>query len=346
MANCCEETKKYRPDYLLWVSSFLIVIAYIIHFLFIEDYHHIQFFNTFTHTVFELINTMWFGILLGILFVGILSLIPREFVIAVLGKPGGVTGILRATGAGLFLDLCSHGILMVGMKLYERGASIGQVMAFLIASPWNSFSLTILLWVLVGFWWMMTFVLGSLIIAIISGLIFESLVVKKILSENPNAADLPSDFKFWAEAKKQWQESRFNFSSIKIMVIDGLKGSKMVLRWVFFGIILAALVRVIVVPELFQTLFGPTLVGLGLTLLVATVLEICSEGSLPVASDILTKANAPGNAFGFLMAGVATDYTEIMSLKDTTKSWKIALFLPLVTLPQVCILACVLNIGL
>ena len=34
---------------------------------------------------------------------------------------------------------------MVGAKLYERGASIGQVMAFLIASPWNSFSLTLTL---------------------------------------------------------------------------------------------------------------------------------------------------------------------------------------------------------
>ena len=83
---------------------------------------------------------------------------------------------------------------------------------------------------------------------------------------------------------------------------------------------------------------------LGLTVLIATILEVCSEGSMPVAADILTKANAPGNAFAFLMTGVATDYTEIMSLKNTTKSWKISLFLPLVTLPQVLLLAWLINI--
>jgi len=47
-----------------------------------------------------------------------------------------------------------------------------------------------------------------------------------------------------------------------------------------------------------------------------------------------------------LMAGVATDYTEVMIIKDMSKSWKLALFLPLLTLPQVIILAIILNIGL
>ncbi|MDH3324524.1 MAG: ATPase, partial [Candidatus Peregrinibacteria bacterium] len=45
----------------------------------------------------------------------------------------------------------------------------------------------------------------------------------------------------------------------------------------------------------------------------------------------------------FLMTGVSTDYTEIISLKETTKSWKISLFLPLITVPQVIILAYLLN---
>jgi len=109
--------------------------------------------------------------------------------------------------------------------------------------------------------------------------------------------------------------------------------------------VLAALIRTFVPPDHFGTLFGPSLAGLGLTLAVATVLEICSEGSTPIAADILTRAAAPGNAFAFLMAGVATDYTEVMALKETTRSWKIALFLPLVTLPQVIILAVVMNLA-
>jgi uncharacterized membrane protein YraQ (UPF0718 family) len=118
----------------------------------------------------------------------------------------------------------------------------------------------------------------------------------------------------------------------------------MVLRWIFFGVVLAGFVRAFVDTQSLQYYFGPTIAGLGLTVLVATVLEVCSEGSTPIAADLLTRAGAPGNSFAFLMTGVATDYTEIMILKDTAKSWRFAFFLPLVTLPQVIIIAFLLNL--
>ena len=78
-------------------------------------------------------------------------------------------------------------------------------------------------------------------------------------------------------------------------------------------------------------------------MLATTLIEVCSEGSSPIAADLLTRAHAPGNAFAFLMAGVATDYTEIMGLKETTRSWKTALFLPLTTVPQTLLIGWLLN---
>ena len=73
------------------------------------------------------------------------------------GKGGSFKGILRTAGAGVLLDLCFHRILMVAIKLYERGVSAGQVIAFLLASPWDSFSLTLVLIDLIGFFWTMVF---------------------------------------------------------------------------------------------------------------------------------------------------------------------------------------------
>jgi uncharacterized membrane protein YraQ (UPF0718 family) len=119
----------------------------------------------------------------------------------------------------------------------------------------------------------------------------------------------------------------------------------MVFRWLLFGVVLAVLIRAIVPMDLYQNYFGPTVIGLLLTLVAATIIEVCSEGSTPIAADLLTRAAAPGNGFTFLMAGVATDYTEIMVLKDITKSWKIALFLPLITLPQVLLIGWILNMA-
>jgi len=96
--------------------------------------------------------------------------------------------------------------------------------------------------------------------------------------------------------------------------------------------------------EHFETYFGPTLLGLGLTLVAATIIEVCSEGSTPIAADLLTRAGSPGNSFAFLMAGVSTDYTEIAVIKQTTNSWKITLLLPILTLPQIFVVAYFLNI--
>ena len=351
MSNCCHKEEvdadchgaEKKRDYLLITTSVVILFSYSFHFLASSFVSSSSKIDSFSLSVFSFVNTMALGIVIGIIFIGLLGQIPREFVIALLGRKSGITGIIRATFAGVLLDLCSHGILMVGAKIYERGASLGQVMAFLIASPWNSISLTLILWALVGFKWMITFLLASMMIGVISGLIFEFLVNSKKLPDNPNRISLSNDFKLIAETKLALKSFNFSLSWLTKTLLQGLKDSRMVLRWIFLGIILAALIRTFVSLDVFQTYFGATLLGLGLTLTVATILEVCSEGTVPVAADLLTRVNAPGNSFTFLMAGVATDYTEIMVLKEATGRWIIPLFLPLVTLPQILLLGFIFN---
>jgi uncharacterized membrane protein YraQ (UPF0718 family) len=338
---------EHRPklDFMLWCSAWAIVVFYTLDWLFSEQILSINWLSVLSSSVFDLMNTIWWGILIGIIMVAVLTKVPREFVVAVLGHKRDLGGIIRATMGGVLLDLCSHGILMVGAKLYERGASAGQVIAFLVASPWNSFSLTLVLISLIGLKWTAVFVVLSLVIAVIAGMIFESLVARKVLPENPNTIDLPVEFNFWTSAREGLSQVVINTPFFVSMIKDGITESRMVLRWIFFGVVLAGIVKTFVDTQSLQNFFGPTLAGLGLTVLVATILEVCSEGSTPVAADLLNRAGAPGNSFAFLMTGVATDYTEIMILKETTRSWKFALFLPLITLPQVIVVAFLLNLA-
>jgi hypothetical protein len=118
----------------------------------------------------------------------------------------------------------------------------------------------------------------------------------------------------------------------------------MILKWIFVGTILSALVATFVPQGIFIEYFGPSLKGLFATLLAATGLEVCSEGSVPLAADLVNIAKAPGNAFIFLMAGVATDFTEFMAIRETMKSWKIALLVPLLTVPQILIFGWLMNL--
>ena len=335
--------KKQRPDYLLWVSGTIVLICYVLYWLVGGNPDLPQWLVVMTSGVFELINRMWWGIIAAVVFVGLLERIPRDLVMSALGRGGTFKGIIRATFAGVLLDLCSHGILMVGAKLYERGASLGQLMAFLIASPWNSLSLTIILVALIGLGWTLVFVLLSMAVGIVTGLIFDRLVSKGTLPANPNNGEITNSDSLGKQFVQLLKTTRITPTGIVAVLKDGLKDSKMVFRWLLFGIVLATAIRAFVPLDTYQTLFGPTVVGLLFTLLAATVIEVCSEGSTPIAADIVTRAAAPGNGFTFLMAGVATDYTEVMVIRDMTKSWKIALFLPLISLPQILVIGWVLN---
>lgn len=336
--SCCGGGAR-RIDWLMWLSLLAVAAGIAGHFAGVGP----AWWATFSHGSWELMSKAWWGILVGIVAVGVIGQVPNELVIGLLGRGGTMKGILRATFAGTLLDLCNHGILMVGMQLYRKGASLGQTIAFLVSSPWNSLSLTLILIALIGWKWTLSFVALSMVIGIISGRIADALVKRGVLPANPNTTELDEDFKPGKTFKAAWPYLKPNGVNLKRIFKDGLSESKMVLRWIFFGIAMAGVIRAFVPDDIFSQYFGPSLLGLLLTLAATTVIEVCSEGSSPIAADLLTRAGAPGNAFTFLMAGAATDYTEIMALKETTKSWKATFALPLITTPQVLFISWILN---
>ncbi len=318
--------------------SFLLWFAIAGNFIALTPQHWLA---QFAYAVVEQMNDMWLGLIVGILSIGFLAKVPKEVIGKFLGKGGTLNGIFRAVMAGVVLDLCSHGILLVGMKLYQRGASLGQVMAFLIASPWNSLSLTLILWALIGFKWMMIFLILSLVVGLITGLVIDGFVSSGILPPNPNQLETSDTKPLKQLIGQAWPDNKLK--SVGEIIVQGTKDALPIVQWLFIGVLIASVLRLVLTPDQFAQWFGASLAGLGITMFSATVIEVCSEGSVPIAADILNRAAAPGNAFAFLMAGVSTDYTEIMALKETTGRWKMALFLPLVTLPQIVLLAFILN---
>lgn len=338
--SCCGGGKKGRPDFLFWGSLIACFAGVAVHFLMpsAPAWLHI-----FGDACYELLSRAWWGLLIGIVAVAVIGRFPRELVAAVLGRRGSVSGLFRAVGAGVLLDLCNHGILMVGMSLYKRGASLGQTIAFIIASPWNSLSLTLILAALIGWGWMLLFIALSMLIALVTGWIADRLVDAGKIPANPNAVSLPHDYRVGPAIQGVLRSLKPGAANYLHLAREGLAGSKMVLRWIFFGFVLTGLIRAFVPDVSFQQYFGPTIAGLFLTLLATTMIEVCSEGSSPIAADLLTRAHAPGNAFVFLMAGAATDYTEIMSLRETTRSWKATLALPLISTPQVLLIGWLIH---
>ena len=108
-ASCCTPGKK-KLDWLLWGSLALVAAGIAGHFIGAGPH----WWHTFSHGTAEFMSKAWWGLLAGIVAVGVVGRLPQDLVSGLLGKGGSFTGILRATFAGTLLDLCNHGVLMAG----------------------------------------------------------------------------------------------------------------------------------------------------------------------------------------------------------------------------------------
>ncbi len=295
----------------------------------------LPYFSRLNASLISYINTVWWAVLLGFFFAGLIDyFVPEGFVYRFLGKRKKRT-IITAVLAGFLMSACSHGILAISMQLYKKGAGIPAVIAFLLASPWANLPVTILLFSFFG-WKAFVFIGSAMLIALITGYIFMFLE-KAGLTERSRPFDENEPYE-WSNIK--------NFrlkDSIKGVLNGTISMVDMILWWLLIGLLLASLIGAFVPAHIFSHYLGPTIPGLLLTLLFATIIEVCSEGSAPIAFEIFKKTGAMGNPFVFLMAGVATDYTEI-GLIWTTIGKKTAIWLPIVTVPQIILFGVLFNI--
>jgi uncharacterized membrane protein YraQ (UPF0718 family) len=297
------------------------------------------------------LRRIWWAILLGFVLGGVIDrFIPREYISHLLSRPEKRT-IFYSVILGFFMSACSHGILALSIELHKKGASNPAVIAFLLASPWANFPLTIML---IGFFGLkaLYIVACALIIAVITGFIYQVLQSRGLIETNKNVKEVDKEFSILNDIRNRFKSRREHgaaFSSERVM--QNIKGvfagsislANMVLWWILIGMGLAALSAAYIPQNIFQDYMGPTILGLLSTLAIATVLEICSEGTAPLAFEIYRQTLALGNAFVFLMGGVITDYTEIGLLWHNVGK-RTAIFLPIITVPQVVALGILANI--
>lgn len=284
-------------------------------------------------------------VLLGLAIGGVIDwLVPGEYISKLLAQRKKRT-ILYSVITGFFMSACSHGILAVAIQLHKKGASSPAVVAFLLASPWANLPLTILI---IGFFGIrgLVFVLSAIVIALISGFIFLILEKYGLVEANPNTAQVGEEFSIAGDARARICGVAFDTSFFRNAVRGILGGSiglaNMVLWWIFVGIIISSVVGAYVPTMWMERYMGASFLGLIVTLALATVMEVCSEGTAPLAFEIFKKTGAFGNSFVFLMAGVVTDYTEI-GLLWSNVGRKTAIWLPVVTVPQVVALGVLFN---
>ncbi|MDD5613642.1 MAG: permease, partial [Candidatus Omnitrophica bacterium] len=292
LSSCCLNRKRapfYRNKVLLvsFIVAGVIAISYFI-----------PVFSPLRHALIGYFKKLWLAMLLGLFLGGIIdNFIPREYICYLLASPKKKT-IIYAVFMGFLMSACSHGILALAIQLHKKGASTSGVLAFLLASPWANIVLTVMLLSFFGFK-AFYIIISAIVIAFVSGMIFQLLENKGLIEKNMSTVDLPHDFSMIQDIKSRIANYSFSINRAKKDLRGIFSGilslADMVLWWVFIGMILASVASAYVPSDLLQGYLGPTIGGIFLTLLIAAVIEVCSEGSAPMAFELFRQTGAFGN---------------------------------------------------
>lgn len=326
--HCGTSSKKIKIGRNLKIVGSIFIIVLLISFL------PLAFLEKLNQSLLDYIKLIWWAVVLGLLIGGLIDYyVPEGFIFKYLGQKKK-RNIFFAVIAGFLMSACSHGILAISMQLYKKGAGIPAVITFLLASPWANLPITILLF---GFFGIkaLFFILAAMFIAVFTGFVYMGL---------EKAGWIEQSLKVSHNSKYEWTNIKhFNLKESLYGVTKGFVNlSNMVLWWILIGFILAGIIGAYIPSHIFLRFLGPTFLGLLLTLAFATIIEVCSEGSSPIAFEIFRQVGTFGNPFVFLMAGVVTDYTEI-GLIWTNIGKRAAIWLPIITVPLVLAFGVLFN---
>jgi hypothetical protein len=331
--SCCSTPKRssFLWDHRLTITvillAFVLVLSYFVPFL-----------APFRQAFASYLKMMWWAFLVGFFLGGVIDhYVPREYISSILARPQKRT-IFYSVFLGFLMTVCCHGVLAIAMQFYKKGASTSSIVAFLLASPWANFPLTIMM---VGFFGpgkAAFLILSAIVIAALTGLVYQAFERKGLVEINPATpvADAGLDIK--ADILKRFQAYRFSLEQLAVDVRGITKGTlelmDMTFWWLLVGFTLASLANAYVPPHFFHHYMGKSFGGMTVTLVAATFMEVCSTGMSPLAFEIYRQTGALGNALVFLMAGVATNYTAI-GLLWVNAGRRTALWMPVVSVPLI-----------
>ena len=330
MSHCCE----HKSEKVLIDKKLKILGGVFIVFLFAS---YFPVFEALNESLISYLRLIWWAVLLGLVIGGIIDyFFPEEFIFKYLGQKKKRT-VFYAVLAGFLMSACSHGILAISMQLYKKGAGIPAVITFLLASPWANLPITILMF---GFFGIkaLWFIGAAMVIAVFTGYVYMGMEKIGFIEKSKEIV---------LSGKIEWVNIKnFDFGkSLKGVTKGAINLSNMVLWWILIGVIFASLIGAYVPEHFFMKYLGASIWGLLATLGFATIIEVCSEGSSPIAFEIFNKVGVLGNPFVFLMAGVVTDYTEI-GLIWSNIGKRAAIMLPIITVPLVVLVGWLFNMFL
>lgn len=300
----------------------------------------IQFFIVFKDYLIEVLPFLLIGFLLSGL---IHQFVPSGWVARHLGGRG-IKPLLYSTLAGTLLPICCLGALPVAVSFHQKGARLGAVLAFLVATPATSITALLVAYGLLGLKFtafiFFAVILMGLVIGIIGNLIrFEpkkrvvelatdpicgmSVDTEKGLKTEHKGQNYyfccahcqavfesePDKYAAGAAARNLTAEI---IAALKFGFVDMVRriGPELLL-----GLALAALVATITPIGNFIGQYFSGGLGYGFSLIFGLMMYICSTASVPLVHAFISQGMNIGAGMVLLLVGPVTSWGTILVLR-------------------------------
>ena len=236
--------------------------------------------------------------------------IPQGWVDKNLGNKG-LRAIFLSTLIGTLLPICCWGSLPIAISFYKKGAKLGPVLAFLLATPATSISALLVTYTILGIKFAVFIFFAVIVMGVLIGIVGNTLSYTRrseldVQEECPHSHEAEAAC---SHKKDLWCRVR---SALKYAFWDmprelGLE--------IMLGILLAAFVAAYMPLGGLIHKYLSGFSGYIFILIFGLVTYICSTATVPLTDALIKQGLGVGPAMVMMLAGPVTSYGTIFVMR-------------------------------
>lgn len=279
-----------------------------------------HFIHIFIHYLKEILPALAVGFFIS----GIVhEMIPEDLVLKHLGS-GGIRPILAATIIGTLLPVCCWGSLPIAVSFYKKGAKLGPVLAFLVATPATSISALLVSYSVLGLRFTVYIFFAVIIMGVFMGLVGNR--IKHTPRFSGGEVKCPHCETDPAHAHKHIKKTVMQkfISAMKYAFIELPKEIGLEL---FVGIVLAAVVATFVPLGRLIKIYLAGWFGYVFAIVFGILMYICSTATVPLVDSLMRQGMNSGAGMTLLLIGPVTSYGTLLVLRKEYGGKVLSIFL-------------------
>jgi uncharacterized protein len=279
-----------------------------------------HFMHVFLHYLYEILPALVIGFFISGL---VHEIIPEDKVLKYLGT-GGIKPIIYSALIGTLLPICCWGTLPIAVSFYKKGAKLGPIIAFLVATPATSISALLVAYSVLGLNFAVYIFFAVIIMGVVVGLIGDR--IKHVRHTPPEKISCPH-CEMDPEHKHKHEKKSMAQKAVSALRYAYIELPKEIGAELLIGILMAAVVATFVPLGHFIRSYLGGWLGYIFAIVFGIFTYICSTATVPFVDSLIKQGMSAGAGMTLLLIGPVTSYGTLLVLRKEYGAKVLAVFL-------------------